>query len=192
MQIKCKFASCNILLRLYNRRLLRSGFIALRIRYAPHPPPPPTSTDQAPLDELLSRVKNLEVRVEQEAGERAEIEGRVLGLVMGSLPVGGTQSEHDRIESSRTVTLPQDPTKLFRSLSHETEDNSDDDLSNACATDRFLELPSTSHRSPPLPEFYPSSSFQRRLKKINERVDKILDEASPSGGSNSGYHNFRK
>lgn len=97
------------------------------------------------------------------------------------------------ISSNPTSThqLPQDPTKLFRSLSHEDSDGDDDDndegnkegsgsddeIHGAAGEEgRFIELPSTSHRSPLTSQYY-SSSIERKLERINERVDKILKES---------------
>ena len=113
--------------------------------------------------------------------------GRVLGLVMGSVTSSGghpleisSPRKPHALPSTGHPEVPQDPAKLFRSLSHdndgevdsedEGEGNIDDD--NEDAEGRFFELPSTSHRSPLAPQFF-HSSIERRLKRINERVDKV-------------------
>ncbi|GMI48629.1 hypothetical protein TrCOL_g7754 [Triparma columacea] len=190
LQSKCRETASKILQRVLSKHLLRVGFLALHAASTAAPPPPPTD-NALHLDTLELRIKNLEERVKEEAEERAQIEGRVLGLVMGSVTSSGghpleisSPRKPHALPSTGHPEVPQDPAKLFRSLSHdndgevdsedEGEGNIDDD--NEDAEGRFFELPSTSHRSPLAPQFF-HSSIERRLKRINERVDKILAES---------------
>ncbi|GMI11976.1 hypothetical protein TrRE_jg9145 [Triparma retinervis] len=191
LQSKCKESACQILRRVVCKHLLRVGFSTLRVPHAA-PPPPPMDDNTLHLAKLEIRIKDLEERVKEEAEERAQIEGRVLGLVMGSMTSSDSPRKPHTLPITRHAEIPQDPTKLFRSLSHssgegggEGVDGEDDvyneggdvDDKNEDEEGRFFELPSTSHRSPLAPQYF-SSSIERRLERINERVDKILAEST--------------
>ena len=117
LQSKCKESACKILRRVVCKHLLRVGFSTLRVPHAA-PPPPPMDDNTLHLAKLEIRIKDLEERVKEEAEERAQIEGRVLGLVMGSMTSSDSPRKPHTLPITRHPEIPQDPTKLFRSLSH--------------------------------------------------------------------------